>query len=171
MKHLVPSKDKRFWPSANNNNSWKWKSRRENDSFSRRSSWDPCASKRYCRGIKDLIIFCADNDQKEKNKAIQTSQNNLHELCHSKKKSRTCWMSAWKIRNKSTNDWEWGFLRWSDFSLQIPINSQNDRVYFKDRKEDFPDKNFSHQTNKQSVKVMVSATLTWFGVTKPLFVN
>lgn len=28
-----------------------------------------------------------------------------------------------------------------------------------------------HPTNRQSVKVMVSAALTWYGVTKPIFVN
>ena len=41
----------------------------------------------------------------------------------------------------------------------------------KGQKKDVPDKNLSHQTNRQSVKVMVSVALTWFGVTKPLFVN
>ena len=30
----------------------------------------------------------------------------------------------------------------SDFPLQIPINSQNDSVYFKDQKKDVPEKNF-----------------------------
>ena len=59
----------------------------------------------------------------------------------------------------------------NDFLLQFPINSQNDRVYFKGWKKDNPDKNLSHQTNRQSVKVMVSAVLTWFRVTKPIFVN
>ena len=59
----------------------------------------------------------------------------------------------------------------SYFLLQISINSQNDRAYFKGQKKDVPDKNLSHQSNRQSVKVMVSAELTWFEVTKPLFVN
>ena len=59
----------------------------------------------------------------------------------------------------------------SDFPLQIPINSQSDCVYFKDQKKDVPNKNLSHQTNRESVKVMVSAALVWFGVTKVLFVN
>ena len=35
-------------------------------------------SKKYCQGIKDLTIFCTENDQKKKNKTIQTSQNALH---------------------------------------------------------------------------------------------
>ena len=48
----------------------------------------------------------------------------------------------------------------SDFPLQLPINSQNYRVYFKAQKKDVPDKNLSHQTNKQTVKVMVPAALT-----------
>ena len=59
----------------------------------------------------------------------------------------------------------------NDFPLQIPINSQNDCVYFTDQKKDVRDKNLSDQTNRQSVKVMVSTALTWFGVTKPLIVN
>ena len=58
-----------------------------------------------------------------------------------------------------------------DFLLQLPLNSQNYRIYFKSRKNDVPDKILSHQTNRQSVKVMVSASLTWFGVTKPVFVD
>ena len=59
-----------------------------------------------------------------------------------------------------------------DFPLQIPINSQNDRVCFKVRKKDAPNKSFSHQTNRQSnVKVIVSAALTRFVVIKPRFVN
>ena len=44
-------------------------------------------------------------------------------------------------------------------------------IVFKGQKKDVPDKDLSHQTNTQSVKVMVSTALTWFGVTKPLFVN
>ena len=59
----------------------------------------------------------------------------------------------------------------SDFPLQIPTNTQNNRVYYKGQKKDVPDKNLTHQTNRQSIKVMVSAALTWHGVTKPLFVN
>ena len=48
-------------------------------------------------------------------------------------------------------------------------NNQNDRVYSKVQKKDVPDKNLSHQTTKQSVKVMVSPALTWLEVTKSLF--
>lgn len=59
----------------------------------------------------------------------------------------------------------------SDFPLQIPLNSQNDRVYHKGKKQDVPDKNLYHHTNRHSVKVMVSAAFTWHGVTRPIFVN
>ena len=59
----------------------------------------------------------------------------------------------------------------SDFPLKIPLNNQNDRVYFKGQKKDVPDENLFHSTNRQSIKVMVSAALTWYGVTKPIFVN
>ena len=58
-----------------------------------------------------------------------------------------------------------------DFPLEVPINSQNDRVYFKGVKKDVPETNLCHKSNRQSVKVMVSAALTWYGVTKPLFIG
>ena len=45
----------------------------------------------------------------------------------------------------------------SNFPLQVPLNSQNDRVYFKGQKKDVLDENLFHPTNRQSVKVMVSA--------------
>ena len=38
----------------------------------------PHPKNKYCRGIKDLKIFCAENDQKKRNKTIQTSQNTLN---------------------------------------------------------------------------------------------
>ena len=44
----------------------------------------------------------------------------------------------------------------SEFLLQISINSQNDRVYFKGQKKMLLIKNLSHQTNRQSVRVMLS---------------
>lgn len=58
-----------------------------------------------------------------------------------------------------------------DFTLEVPVNSQNDRVYYKGKKADVPDANLISQTKKQSKKVMVSAGLSWQGVTKPFFVN
>ena len=59
----------------------------------------------------------------------------------------------------------------SNFPLQTPINRQNNRVYFKGKKKDVPVQNLFHEGNRQTKKVMVSAALTWFGVTKPFFVN
>ena len=58
-----------------------------------------------------------------------------------------------------------------DFTLEVPTNIQSNRVYFKGKKGQAPDENLFHQKNKQSIKVMVSACLTWNGATKPFFVN
>ena len=58
-----------------------------------------------------------------------------------------------------------------DFTLEVPQNAQNSRVYGDGRKEDIDDKRLFHQTNKQSKKVMVSACITWDGATKPFFVT
>ena len=58
-----------------------------------------------------------------------------------------------------------------DVTLEVLTNFQNDRVYFKGKKYQVPDKNHFYQTTKQSIKVMGSAYLTWNGATKPFFVN
>lgn len=58
-----------------------------------------------------------------------------------------------------------------DFPLQLPLNRQNNRVYYKGLKRDVPAKNLFFQSKRLSKKVMVSAALTWHGVTKPFFVN
>ena len=46
-----------------------------------------------------------------------------------------------------------------DFTLEIPFNSQNSRVYGKGKKNDVPNASLSHEKNRQSKKVMVSACL------------
>ena len=58
-----------------------------------------------------------------------------------------------------------------DFTLEVPLNPQNNRVYYKGEKKDVPQENLCHQSNRQSKKVMVSACLSWNGATKPFFVN
>eukprot|EP00111_Clytia_hemisphaerica_P021070 TCONS_00062096-protein len=58
-----------------------------------------------------------------------------------------------------------------DFTLEVPFNSQNSRVYSKGQKGDVPDASLFHQKNKQSKKVMVSACISWYGATKPFFVS
>ena len=58
-----------------------------------------------------------------------------------------------------------------DFTLDVPINHQNSRVYGKGDKIDIQAERLFHKKNRQSVKVMVSACITWHGVTKPFLVN
>ena len=58
-----------------------------------------------------------------------------------------------------------------DFTLEVPLNLHNDRVYGTGKKSDIPHENFLSSTNKMSKKVMVSAAISWYGVTKPFFVN
>ena len=52
------------------------------------------------------------------------------------------------------------------YTFEVPTNIQNNRVYFKGKKNQVSGENLFHQTNKQSIKVMVSACLTWNGATK-----
>ena len=46
-----------------------------------------------------------------------------------------------------------------DFPLDLPINAQNNRVYFKGKKCDVPDKNINKETKRLTKKVMVSAAV------------
>ena len=55
--------------------------------------------------------------------------------------------------------------------LDIPVNLQNDAVYGKGKKSDVSDENLFASTNKMSRNVMTSAAVSWYGVTKPFFVN
>ena len=58
-----------------------------------------------------------------------------------------------------------------DFTVDVPFNVQNNRVYGMDKKDKIPGYRLFHHANKQSKKVMVSACVTWKGATKPFFVN
>ena len=58
-----------------------------------------------------------------------------------------------------------------DFTLDVPVNLKNERVYGKGEKSDVPHENLFASSNKMSRKVMVSAAISWCGPTKPFFVN
>ena len=58
-----------------------------------------------------------------------------------------------------------------DFPLQVPLNRQNNRVYHKGLKRNVSSERLFFESKRQSKKVMVSAGLTWQGVTKPFFVG
>ena len=53
-----------------------------------------------------------------------------------------------------------------DFTLDVPINIQNDQVYRKGKISDVPDENLFASTNKMSGKLMVSAAISWYDATK-----
>ena len=58
-----------------------------------------------------------------------------------------------------------------DFTVDVPFNAQNNRVYGIDKKDKIPGNRLFHHANKQPKKVMVSACVAWKGTTKPFFVN
>ena len=58
-----------------------------------------------------------------------------------------------------------------DLTLDVPVNLQKYRVYRKGKNYDIPGENLFASTNKMSIKVLVSATISWYGATKPFFVN
>ena len=50
-----------------------------------------------------------------------------------------------------------------DFTVDVPVNHQNDRVYQKGKKSDIPPENLEQSTKKMSRKVMVSAGICYHG--------
>ena len=70
----------------------------------------------------------------------------------------------WKVRKLVFTDEK-------DFTLQVPSNRQNNRVYTQGRKKDIAANRLYHPKNRQSVKLMVSAGVSWEGVTKPFFID
>ena len=46
------------------------------------------------------------------------------------------------------------------FTLEVPVNLQNDRVYEKGKKSDDPNENLFASTNKISRKAMVSTVIS-----------
>lgn len=58
-----------------------------------------------------------------------------------------------------------------DFTLEVPTNVQNNRVYSRNRKSEIAEERLYHKGNRQSLKLMVSCCLSWNGVTSPFFVD
>ena len=58
-----------------------------------------------------------------------------------------------------------------DFSLQVPTNRQNNQVYFNGLKKFVQPERLYSKGNKFSKKVMVSAVITWKGVSQPFFIG
>ena len=58
-----------------------------------------------------------------------------------------------------------------DFSLQVLTNHQNNRAYFNCPKKDVQLKRLYSKENKFSKNVMVSAVITWKGVSQPFFIG
>ena len=58
------------------------------------------------------------------------------------------------------------------FSLQVPTNYQNSKVYFNGPKKDMePEQRLYSEGNKFSKKFMVSTVITWKGVSQPFFIG
>ena len=58
-----------------------------------------------------------------------------------------------------------------DFSLQVPTNRQNNQVYFNGPNKDVQPERLCSEGNKFWKKVMVSALITWKGVSQPFFMG
>ena len=58
-----------------------------------------------------------------------------------------------------------------DFPPQIPTNQQNNRVYFSGSKNDINNNRLFHEINKFTKKVLISAVVSWNGISKPFLLD
>ena len=58
-----------------------------------------------------------------------------------------------------------------DFTLEVPTNRQNNRIYIRGKKSEVDPKRLYHEGNRQSLKLMVSCCASYNGVTKPFFID
>ena len=58
-----------------------------------------------------------------------------------------------------------------NFTLDVPLNSQNSRAFRYENKGNIKDNRLFHHTKRQSKKVMVAVCVAWKGATKSFFVN
>jgi hypothetical protein len=75
------------------------------------------------------------------------------------------------IRFNETHLKKFCFQDEKDFSLQIATNRKNNVVWSSKKKTEIAPERLFHERNKQSKKVMVSAAISWNGVTEPFFVS
>ena len=57
------------------------------------------------------------------------------------------------------------------FTLEVPVNLQNDRLYDKGKKSNIPDDHLISSTYNMSKQVMLSAAISWYGVSIIFLVN
>ena len=58
-----------------------------------------------------------------------------------------------------------------DFTIQVPSNRQNNRIFIRGRKSDVNPIRLYHPANKFTEKLMVSCLISWNGISKPFFVD
>ena len=75
------------------------------------------------------------------------------------------------IRFNETHLKKFCFQDEKDFSLQIATNRKNNVVWSTSKKTEIAPERLFHERNRQSKKVMVSAAISWNGVTPPFFVS
>ena len=109
------------------------------------------------RSVKKKNLHCY--------KRLTTPQ--MNSACRKRRDER-----AGKLLQRSIHSLPWlVFQDEKDRSLQVPTNFQNNRVYFNGPKKDVQLERLYSEENKFSKKVMVSAVITWKGVSQPFFIG
>ena len=101
-------------------------------------------------------------------KRVKTPE--VNDGCRNRRYARAIALAGkFEHNTRMTEKTEWQGEK--DFTLDVPVNLQNDRVYGKGKKSDVSDENLFASTNKMSRKAMVSAAISWYDPTKPFFMN
>jgi len=101
--------------------------------------------------------LCKTNGQEKRIEVIQTFEDTHDEFGYEREKNRKSWRIGWKVWFLVSRIAENGVWQdEKDFTLDVPLNSQNNRVYGVHSKLNIQDNRLFHHTNWQSKKVMVS---------------
>ena len=98
-------------------------------------------------------------------------QIHLQQISHGSKQRKVT-RSRMLLEDYNTEDLKrMCFQDEKDFSLQIPTNRQNDRLYITGLKRDVNPERLFHRSNTFSLKLMVSCVISHNGISRPFFVN
>ena len=135
--------------------------------FTRRRSWQPHVAKRGWKKHRYKPYFRKTNDKEKRIKAVQTFKDNHDEFRYARKTKRAGALVDRFRKSRFVEKWVWQDEK--DFTSDVRLNSQNSRGYGFEHKDNIQENRLFRHTNRQSKKVMISASISWKSAMKLFF--
>ena len=104
------------------------------------------------REYRNKSYFFKMNDKEKKTKTVQTIGDNHYEFRYGKRRTKQATTLADRFR-KSLSIKKCVWQNEKDFSFDVPLNSQNSRIYGFSNKDKIEENSLFYLTNRQSKKV------------------